>query len=62
MTQTLDTRNLTTSGEILLEVGATASGLVPELDECLSIGIARSRLHGLGHFIDLAFTQNTARP
>ena len=37
VTQTLDTRNLTTSGEILLEVSATASGLVPELDEVLDL-------------------------
>jgi len=37
VTQTLDTRRMESSGEILLEVEATGCGLVPELDELLDL-------------------------
>jgi hypothetical protein len=37
ITQTLDTRQLTINGTLSLEVKATASGLVPELDQILDL-------------------------
>ncbi len=37
LTQTLDTRNLASTEEVLLEVKATACGLVPEIDELLDM-------------------------
>lgn len=44
LTQTLDARGLETSEEILLEIRATACGLVPELDELLDLDAVRGQL------------------
>jgi hypothetical protein len=41
ITPTLDARNLTNSGEILLEVTSSACGLVPQLDELLDLAKLR---------------------
>lgn len=38
VTQTLDTRQFAINGSLSLEVAATASGLVPELDDLLDLG------------------------
>jgi hypothetical protein len=47
VTQTLDTRQFAINGSLSLEVAATASGLVPELDELLDLaplaGVAKVR-------------------
>jgi hypothetical protein len=44
ITQILDPRNLDTTEEVLLEIKATASGLVPELDELLDLDAVRKQL------------------
>ena len=38
LTQTLDARNMASTEEVLIEVKATACGLVPEIDELLDLG------------------------
>jgi len=44
MTQTLDQRSLDVSEEILLQIEATASGLVPELEDLLDLEALREQL------------------
>lgn len=44
VTQTLDPRSLDTTEEVLLEIKATACGLVPELDELLAMDALRQQL------------------
>jgi hypothetical protein len=44
MLQTLDPRNLATTEEVLLEIKATACGLVPELEELLDLEPLRGQL------------------
>jgi hypothetical protein len=44
LTETLDPRELATSDEILIEVNATACGLLPELDELVDIEPLRRQL------------------
>ena len=44
LTQTLDTRQLGINGALSLEVKATASGLVPELDQLLDLEALKARL------------------